>query len=1846
MGIGDFVNSVGDAIEHGVESVTQKAGELADSGLDAAAALARNLGADGVAEGLDDLGDKIADLAGGEIHERELGQTRDPKELIRGDPSAIHDAAEALGKMGDSIGQTGDALRTVNTADWTGTAAEEFHTEFAKQPKLWWEGADAMHKASGVLNSWYYEVTAAQTKAADAIARWDAAEVEETSKKTQWNALSDEQKRKTPLVDTWTSIRNEAREILRGARAQRDNAAASAAGALAAATESAPTEPPFTERWSDNVSDLSGALDQAKLNFTSGLLTSFSGIVQFVRQVSPLDAYNLTHPAEYFSGMSDLGTGLVVAAADPGATTSAILSGARKNPSEFLGSLTGDLITTVGTGGAGAAKPALSALDTVGDVSKVTKATHTVASAAEHAPHPTPSTPHTTHTPTSTPHETGTPASTHPTTESPSPASTGHEPGTPTATQPSATEPGAHPSTTTESAPQPGSTTSPETPTHTNEPAAARPDDATPGHAQADAPGSTHPEQPGTHSPPSAEHLGDAPQSPSQHNPDSPSGRPDSGTPAAPHASTETPGHSGPEAGQPTQHPDTPDTPTEHGGESPHQTHDPEPSHAGEDGTNPGGHDGASPEHQAPHQDSPSEHPTPQDRADADHGAGDTARENGADNDRTPGDKTCSEDPVDIATGEFLLPETDVELPGVLALALRRTHRSNYRYGRWFGPSWSATLDMRLVVEHEGVTFLGEDGIMLAYPHAEVGVATEPVTGGQQWTLTRTEVGGYRIWDQHREILWHFAPEPGLDSIESRLGNYAISAITDRHRNRIRFHYDTNGVPTEVSHSGGYRVRIDTTAGRVTRLSLIGVDPDGAEIRTRLREFAYAHGVLSAVVNAVGATTTYTYDDDHRLMSWTDSNGNQMVNTYDGSGRVIYQRGTAGVLDTDFEYLEFPDGTGCLTSVTDSLGASTTHGFDRDLRLRDLVEPGGGRTHIDYNADRKPLRVIAPDGAVTQYGYTRDGDIAEVTRPDGRTVEIEYMWRNRPTRVVDADATVRQQEWDKNGNLVSSVDAAGTRTSYSYHPNGAVAETIGAGGARTGFEVGAAGLPVQITDPSGAITRIDRDHFGRPIRITDPLGGRTHYEWAPDGKLLRRIDSDGHAQVWSYDGEGNLLTHTDRAGNLTRFTYGAFDLVSSRVDPDGSTTHYSWDSQRRLTAITNPLGQSWTYEYDQAGRLIAETDYDSATIRYAHDRCGRVASVTPATGDSRHHTYDVLGRLTAIATDTGDWVRYTHDPMGRVLAAVTGAADETISALEFTYTATGNLATQRLDDQQVMRYEYDEHDRRTRRQSPTGATTAWHYDSGGRVRAMGADGHHIDFAHDPLGRLTGWRLGEITVNRQLTDIGYVAAQQVTAYPGTSLDLDLGPSTRPAPRQIRSDEYRYRPDGYLTSHVLTRPDTEPARRDYTLDRAGRITTIAHNGILAEKYVYDPLSNITNALAIPESRAAHDIHAQISAGPDAPGQAAPPAADRNTGEREYRKNQLIRDGRTRYQYDESGRLIRKTTTRPFRKPDIWHYRYNGFDQLTDVWTPDHQWWHYTYDALGRRTSKQRLDTNRAVLERIDYTWDGTRLIEQSTDDSTTRWQYHPGSYSPITQTTDQDTVDREFYAIITDLVGTPTELVEPNTATTVATATTDLWGNTTWEGQTSTPLRYPGQIRDPETGLHYNLHRSYDPTTGRYLTPDPLGLTAAPNPNTYPHNPTTWSDPLGLIPNECSTGPGANPQNQTPGQPTPETLYHYTNHEGHDGILESQELHPSLREQNPKDARYGDGQYLTDIEPGTRTLGQLSAAFLRVPWAGQKFTHFIEIDVTGLTVVQGRPGVFVIPNTGPLDLAGRIIRSGRN
>jgi RHS repeat-associated protein len=109
-----------------------------------------------------------------------------------------------------------------------------------------------------------------------------------------------------------------------------------------------------------------------------------------------------------------------------------------------------------------------------------------------------------------------------------------------------------------------------------------------------------------------------------------------------------------------------------------------------------------------------------------------------------------------------------------------------------------------------------------------------------------------------------------------------------------------------------------------------------------------------------------------------------------------------------------------------------------------------------------------------------------------------------------------------------------------------------------------------------------------------------------------------------------------------------------------------------------------------------------------------------------------------------------------------------------------------------------------------------------------------------------------------------------------------------------------------------------------------------------------------------------------------------------------------------------------------------------------------------------------------------------------------------------------VDCRFYAIVTDLVGTPTELVDEAGAVAWQARST-LWGVSEQggDGTVDMPLRFPGQYHDPETGWDYNYQRHYDPAIGRYTTPDPLGLEPDPNPYGYVDNPYSWIDPLGLL-----------------------------------------------------------------------------------------------------------------------------------
>ncbi|WKV75990.1 DUF6531 domain-containing protein [Streptomyces sp. PCS3-D2] len=1040
------------------------------------------------------------------------------------------------------------------------------------------------------------------------------------------------------------------------------------------------------------------------------------------------------------------------------------------------------------------------------------------------------------------------------------------------------------------------------------------------------------------------------------------------------------------------------------------------------------------------------------------------------------GDRSAAGDPVDLATGRMYLPQTDVELPGILPLLFTRRTESGCAVGRFLGPAWASTVDERLQIDAAGVVHVTAEGLLIPYAHPVPEVPTRPRKGNSRALLARDGSGDYTVTAPDSGLVFHFAgpfgSEPGGD------GEAWLSGISERNGHTITVERDADGVPLALVHSAGHRMNVSVSDGLVTALALAGAGQDGADLL--LIAYGYEGGDLTTVTKPSGATTTFAYDDRRRVIAWTDSNGSRYDYVYDDLDRVVAEGGEAGHIQITLSYTDPDPRTGRhITTVTTSEGHTTRHLFGPGCKLLALTDPLGHTTRFTYDARGNLLSRTDPLGRTTAFSYDKEGRVVRAVRPDGSELDTVRGRFGLPVEVVGPDGSRLFHEFDEGGNRTAVTDQAGATTRYTYDHAARLTSLTDPDGATTHVRCNAAGLPVEVTDPAGAVTRTDRDALGRPVRITDPVGGVTLLEWDADGRLARRTGPDGGAESWTYDGEGNLLSRADAAGGVTRYEYTHCDLPVSRTEPDGARYEFEHDSALRLTRVTNPHGLTWTYSYDAAGNVVSETDFDGRTLTYRLDAAGALAARVDALGGTIAFERDLLGQAVTKDVD-GRVTHYTYDRAGRLLEA-SGPEGE----LRYQYDRRGRTKTEMVNGRPIS-YAYDTAGRRTRRTTPTGHVTSYSYGADGRTRRLTTGGHHVDFTHDAAGRELSRAFGDaITMASAWDEAGRLCEQHVTA----------------AGHSVNSRAYAYRADGRLTSAA----DGLSGTRTFDLDRAGRVTAVHARG-WTERYAYDTAGNQTSA-SWPSSH---------------PGGEA-------TGPRTYTGTRITQAGGVRFEYDALGRVTLRQKTRLSRKPDTWRYTWDTENRLTSVTTPDGTRWRYRFDPLGRRVAKQRLTADgESVAEEVRFTWDGLTLCEQIShrpDQPHTvalTWD-HRGDV-PLAQTERiltaderQEEVDRRFFAIATDLIGAPTELLD-ETGHIAWRSRATLWGTTAWARDSSahTPLRFPGQYYDPETGLHYNHFRHYDPETGRYVSPDPLGLAPAPNPVAYVSNPLDGWDPLGLMP----------------------------------------------------------------------------------------------------------------------------------
>ncbi|MGW1216265.1 DUF6531 domain-containing protein [Streptomyces sp. NPDC002499] len=1037
---------------------------------------------------------------------------------------------------------------------------------------------------------------------------------------------------------------------------------------------------------------------------------------------------------------------------------------------------------------------------------------------------------------------------------------------------------------------------------------------------------------------------------------------------------------------------------------------------------------------------------------------------------------TCG-DPIDMATGQMVMSETDILLEGVLSLEMERHHRSGLRSGRWFGPSWASTLDQRLILDPDGVRFTTADGMVLTYPVPEPDIAVLPVEG-PRWPLEwdAAESGTMIVRQPESDLTLRFRPLPGRT-----LAELALATVADRNGNAINVSYGADGTPQEVVHTGGYRVGVTVDQGRITAFTLLS-DPEQPVV---VRYGYDAHGNLTEIYNSSGLPLKLSYDEQRRVTGWEDRNRTWYRYTYDSEGRCLRTEGTAGILDYTYSY----DLESHTSVATNSLGHRTTYHFNDAYQLVAETDPLGHITSRAWDRYDNLLSLTDPLGRTTAYEYDESGNMIRVVHPDAGSASYAYDAHGQLISATEEDGAYWRYDHDDRGNVVAITDPVGATTVYTYDERGAVASVTDGLGHESRVRSNEAGLPTTVVTPVGAVTRFAYDAFGRVRQVVEPGGGTTVVSWTIEGRPARRSYPDGFHETWTHDVEGNLLTHTDVRGRVTRFEPAPFDRTAARIDPDGARIEFTHDTELRPIRVRDAQGHNWTYEYDPLGNVVRERDFNGRTVTYRYDAANRITERTNGAGQTVRYHHDLLDRVIEQRDSEGRVTQFEYAQGGGLVRAGNQDAE-----LLFTYDAHGRVLTEACNGR-VLTNTYDVLGRRVRRRTPGEVVSEWRYDAAHQPVELRGSGRTVAFGYDVAGHeiLRSLPSGA-SLKQEWSAAGHRLVSQTVRAPETAFGS-------------RGRSYSYRSDGLPNSVV----DSVTGPAVYELDATGRVTSVT-SGDRQEKYAYDTVGNLVRSEL-------------LSATEDQPSGVQ--------GRMSYSGTLVQTAGRSRYEHDAQGRVVRHTRVLLSGGARTWQFTWDAEDRLRSVTTPDGSRWRYLYDPLGRRIAKELLAADdETVVERTDFVWDGTRLAEESRsstigsgETSVTTWDWEPGGDRPLVQRTgsggnpdDEAWVDAQFYAIVTDLVGTPTELVD-DSGDTVWRSHHTLWGlplRTPVQGLATCPLRFPGQYFDAETGLHYNLHRYYDPGTARYHSPDPLGLEPAPHHYNYVVNPLVWLDPLGLAP----------------------------------------------------------------------------------------------------------------------------------
>jgi YD repeat-containing protein len=783
--------------------------------------------------------------------------------------------------------------------------------------------------------------------------------------------------------------------------------------------------------------------------------------------------------------------------------------------------------------------------------------------------------------------------------------------------------------------------------------------------------------------------------------------------------------------------------------------------------------------------------------------------------------------------------------------------------------------------------------------------------------------------------------------------------------------------------------------------------------------------------------------------------------------RIVQITGPAdGVGGQSQHFVYGYDPGGNLATVTDPNGNTVSYGYDASSgKLKGSNDPAGqpiqtltygpdGRLTSIANGNQPPTTITTAPGAMQQvvldangrlttvYVYNTRGNVIEKDQTfGGHTVvtRAQYDQAGRTTDLIDA---LGHQHWvydetatSSNGNLLSYTDAAGRTRQYTNYDAHGHANTI----------IGPDGVTL------ATLTYDART--GLLASTKQPGLPATTYTYYPNGLRKTATDPDGRTTAYAYNAAGYRTSSADSAGRTIQYTPDAAGRVVAVADQLGNVTRYGYDGMGQLTSITDPTLVTRTFHYNARG-LLDQAGDGLRTTSYLYNDLGLVSQRTDRNGAITTYAYDVHGKLVQEVRPNNDVTTYRYDPLERLVEADNASGEITLA-----YDNAGSLAAQTSCAPQPngaacvasapaapqptvqLAYTYAVDGQALSVTGPDGAT-GYGYDADGRLASVLDTGHRsIVLGYDVNSRLTGFTLPNGIVDTLTYDaagqvIGHLASSSGTPVSRATYTLDPVTGRRASLTDLDGTHmFTYEGNGWLQS--ATHPSA--------------------SGIPAETYTYDGSGNRTSWVGVPASSVTY---------------AAP--------------ERLASAGTAAFTYDGEGNLITRTMAGAAAST-VYHW--NADHGLLRIDYPTGGFSTYKYDPLGRRIESN----DNGTITR--FAWDAfnvhadydanNNLIAAYTLTPTSAGSAASASPAMVLEATRGGAVSFYLHDGINSTVAT-----SDVSGAVTARYRYDTFGRPGPGNGPEARYSYAAAQYDAASGLYFMRDRYYDPSTGRFLSEDPV------------------------------------------------------------------------------------------------------------------------------------------------------------